>query len=165
MTDTLTSPSARHSARRASAPDFRALVVAYTARSGRRRKAVLGVDSTGEWALYDVPAAGRVRTGKVVQALPDQSDGVRQAIALQADYADTQAAYRDGRREYDPLPKFTRRAVSRIVEHAERAVALALAQATAANEMQLTEQLLVLAGEPSPPDASNGSSQTKRRSP
>ncbi len=140
MTETLTTPSARRPARRAPVRDFRALAIAYTARGGRRREVVIGVDSAGEWVLYDILANGRAKTGRVVQALAGEDERVRQAIAWQADYAATQAAYQAGRREEDPLPKFTRQSLSRIAEHAERAVALALAQAAAENETPLTEQ-------------------------
>jgi hypothetical protein len=164
MTETLTPPTSRRAARRVPARDFRALAVAYTARGGRRREAVIGVDGAGEWVLYDIAACGHAKTGKVVEALAGENERVRQAIALQADYADTQAAYQAGRREDDPLPKFTRRSLSRIAEQAERAVALALAQAAAENETQLTEQLLALAGDAPTSNAGNGSSPTNRRS-
>ncbi|HEY3944424.1 MAG TPA: hypothetical protein VGL78_04285 [Solirubrobacteraceae bacterium] len=152
MTETLIPPPAPRADRGATG---RALAVTYTARRGRRRKVVIGVDSAGEWAVYDIQAAGRVKTGKVVQALPDESDGVRQALALQADYADVQAAYQDGHREENPLPRFTRLAIGRIAEAADRAVALALTQAAAEKQTQLTDQLLALAGEPPVPNAAN----------
>jgi hypothetical protein len=164
MTEKLTTPPARRPARRAPVRDFRALAVPYTAGRGRRREAVLGVDSAGEWAVYDIVARGHAKTGKVVQALEDERDRVRQAIALQADYTDTQAAYYAGRREEDPLPKFTRLPLSRIAEHAERAVQLALTQAAADDRIQLTEQLLALANESPTSAAANGSSQTNGRS-
>lgn len=131
----------------------RALAVTYTARRGRRHTVLIGVDSAGEWAVYDIPTAGRAKTGKVVQVFPDHRDGIRQAIALQADYAAMQDAYQAGRREYNPLAKFTRQAVTRITEHADRAVNLALTQASAEKDTELVDRLLALTGEQPASDA------------
>lgn len=148
MTEKPAPPPSRHAARHAAAArDFRALAVPFTRRGGHRREALLGVNSAGEWALYDIPATGRVKTGKVVQALADERDRVLQALALQADYTATQDAYQAGRREDDPLPRFSRRSLSRIAEQAERAVALSLAQALAEKDSDLIDRLLALSGE------------------
>jgi hypothetical protein len=58
-------------------------------------------DPTGRWQVVDAAGAAIV----VVETLTGHDDRLDQALALARDYAAEQQAYRDGRRESDPLPR------------------------------------------------------------
>ncbi len=57
-------------------------------------------DASGRWQVLDAAGSEIV----VVETLTGHDDRLDQALALASDYAAEQQAYRDGRRELDPLP-------------------------------------------------------------
>jgi hypothetical protein len=62
---------------------------------------LVGRDETGRWSVLDAGGARLV----LVETLTGHDDRLGQARALARDYAAQQAAYRDGRRDTDPLPR------------------------------------------------------------
>ena len=57
-------------------------------------------DPAGRWQVVDTVGSQIV----LVETLTGHDDRLDQALALASDYAAEQQAYRDGRRESDPLP-------------------------------------------------------------
>ena len=102
------------------------LVVSYKTRSGRRREALIAVDTNGVWVVYDIPAGNTtVKSGLLVDRLLGDQEKLDKAHALAVDYAACQTAFAQGRREEhpnpDPLPKPTRVPIRTIRRHAARA--------------------------------------------
>jgi hypothetical protein len=131
------------------------LAISYRARSRRNREVLIAVDDLGEWAVYDTPAGGTGKTGRLVDRLAGHDERLLQALALQAEYAADQQAYSAGRREEhltpDPLPSARRVAMTQIRRDAERALRLACALAVTAEDRQLLDQWLpALTGEATP---------------
>ena len=62
---------------------------------------LVGRDDTGRWRVLDAAATRLV----VVETLTGHDDRLDQAEALARDYAGEQAAYHDGTRQLDPLPR------------------------------------------------------------
>jgi hypothetical protein len=60
-----------------------------------------GRDETGRWHVLDA-AGSRLA---LVERLSGHDDRLDQAQALARDYASQQVAFRDGRRQLDPLPR------------------------------------------------------------
>src|SRR3954452_10878382 len=58
-------------------------------------------DETARWRVFDASGPSLV----LVETLTFHDDRLDQARALARDYAAQQAAYRDGRRDSDPLPR------------------------------------------------------------
>ncbi|MBA2513928.1 MAG: hypothetical protein H0V26_06330 [Solirubrobacterales bacterium] len=67
---------------------------------------VVSRDPAGRWQVIDTIDSENI----VVETLTGHDDRLDQALALAQDYALEQQAYRDGRRESDPLSEGHRRA-------------------------------------------------------
>jgi hypothetical protein len=76
-------------------------VCAGYATDGGWRDVLVGRDETGRWQVFDAGGSQLM----LVETLTGHDDRLDQARALARDYADQQAAYRDGRRDSDPLPR------------------------------------------------------------
>ncbi len=96
----------------------RPLAIPYTTSWGEKRQAILGVDDTGVWFVYDTPAA---RTGRIVARLGGADEELPEAMLLAADYVEQQIAYATGERLEDPSPKTEQRRLSEIRADCERA--------------------------------------------
>ena len=81
----------------------------YRRASGRRREVLVGLDASGVWLVYDLPAARRAqKRGLLVERLGEDDDELWQAVALAEDYVACQEAFHSSRRDActcpDPLP-------------------------------------------------------------
>ena len=79
-----------------------ALTVAgrYSSPSGPHEVVVVR-DPNGRWQVVDRGATDVI----LVETLTGYDDRLDQAVAVGRDYAEQQQAFRDGRREEDPLPR------------------------------------------------------------
>jgi hypothetical protein len=86
------------------------LSVTYRQSDGQLRSAVIAVDLTNLWSIYDIPTGdAHARTGLVVEHLTGPGERLGAALAMLAEYVAGQLAFHNGERERhapaNPLPR------------------------------------------------------------
>ncbi|MGA2163338.1 MAG: hypothetical protein ABSH36_02585 [Solirubrobacteraceae bacterium] len=120
---------------KSTSPPGSALGIPYTALDGAKRQALIALDATGVWFVYDTPFVTRgVKTGLVVDRLDGAGEGLPEAVALAVEYVADQCAYTRGERLESPLPRETEERLVKIRRDAKRA-----AQAAAGDAKTLAE--------------------------
>jgi hypothetical protein len=105
---------------------LRALAIPYTARGGQQREALITVNATGVWFVYDLSTAMRAAgVGLLVQRLDGTEEELHEAVAVAAEFVANQVAYARGDRLDSPLPKTTQERLSKIRRDAQRAASAA----------------------------------------